>query len=88
MTIILMFVPLIVAPSLGFLFTATLYSSFWAPQIGRSARRGRSSGLSREYIVGTTVCRLLLALCEYQRVRSYLGLTLRFRFLGMPEECA
>lgn len=31
----------------------------------RSVRRGRTSGLAREYVVGTTVCRLYLALCEF-----------------------
>ncbi|KAF7308805.1 RING-type domain-containing protein [Mycena kentingensis (nom. inval.)] len=38
------------------------YSLFWSPQILRSIRRGRGSGLSTEYLVGTTLCRLAIAL--------------------------
>lgn len=64
MTACLVLVPIVFAPSLNFLFVAALYSSFWMPQIVRSARRGRPSGLSMEYVIGTTVCRLILALCK------------------------
>lgn len=45
-------------------FVSVTYSFFWLPQIVRSARRGRGSGLSKEYLVGTTLCRLYIALCE------------------------
>jgi transmembrane E3 ubiquitin-protein ligase len=45
-------------------FVAVSYSLIWLPQIVRSVRRGRTSGLAREYVLGTTICRLYLALCE------------------------
>ena len=57
-------VRVIVSPSMTLLFVGCMYSFFWMPQIVRSARRGRSSGLTIEYLVGTTVCRLYFALCE------------------------
>ncbi|KAF8868514.1 hypothetical protein CPB85DRAFT_1570920 [Mucidula mucida] len=37
-------------------------SGIWLPQIVRSVRRGRSSGFTKEYVIGTTACRLYLAL--------------------------
>lgn len=56
-------VRVIVAPGLAAVLLAVLYSSIWAPQIVRAARRGRPCSLGRNYIVGTTVGRMLLALC-------------------------
>jgi hypothetical protein len=47
---------------LSLFFVAITYSSIWLPQIVRSARRGRTSGLTKEYILGTTICRLFGAL--------------------------
>jgi len=44
------------------MFVVVSYSLFWLPQIFRSARRGRGSGLAMEYLVGTTLCRLYVAL--------------------------
>ncbi|KAH7913824.1 hypothetical protein BJ138DRAFT_1145081 [Hygrophoropsis aurantiaca] len=55
-------VRVIVSPSLALLFVATMYSFFWLPQIVRSARRGRTTVLSLEYLVGTSICRLFFAL--------------------------
>lgn len=55
-------VRVIVSPSMTLLFVGSMYSFFWMPQIVRSARRGRSSGLTKEYLVGTTICRLYFAL--------------------------
>jgi len=55
-------VRVIVSPSMTLLFVGSMYSFFWTPQIVRSARRGRSSGLTKEYLVGTTMCRLYFAL--------------------------
>ncbi|EGO20800.1 hypothetical protein SERLADRAFT_442156 [Serpula lacrymans var. lacrymans S7.9] len=55
-------VRVIVTPSLALFFVGTMYSSFWLPQIVRSVRRSRSSALSKEYLVGTTICRLYFAL--------------------------
>lgn len=55
-------VRVIVAPGLAAVLLAFLYSSIWAPQIVRAARRGRPCALGRKYIVGTTVGRMLLAL--------------------------
>lgn len=55
-------VRIILSPTLSMIFVAVSYSLIWLPQIVRSVRRGRTSGLAREYVVGTTVCRLYLAL--------------------------
>ncbi|KAJ7760513.1 hypothetical protein B0H16DRAFT_1532543 [Mycena metata] len=52
----------ILSATLSIFFVAVTYSFFWLPQIVRSARRGRGSGLSNEYLVGTTLCRLYIAL--------------------------
>ncbi|KAF7309806.1 RING-type domain-containing protein [Mycena indigotica] len=52
----------ILSATLSIMFVAGSYSMFWLPQIVRSVRRGRSSGLSTEYLVGTTLCRLSIAL--------------------------
>ncbi|KAH9928798.1 hypothetical protein B0H21DRAFT_814236 [Amylocystis lapponica] len=48
--------------SLPLACVGSLYSFTWLAQIYRSVRRGRSSGLSVEYLVGVTVCRLFFAL--------------------------
>ena len=50
--------------SLPLFFIGSLYSSMWLMQIYRSARRTRSSGLSTEYMVGTTLGRLYFVFCE------------------------
>ncbi|KAF5353145.1 hypothetical protein D9758_008759 [Tetrapyrgos nigripes] len=55
-------VRIILSPTLSFLFVACTYSSIWAPQIWRSIKRGRSSGLTVEYVLGTTACRLYMML--------------------------
>ncbi|KAJ7449681.1 hypothetical protein FB451DRAFT_1287670 [Mycena latifolia] len=52
----------ILSATLSIIFLAATYSFFWLPQIVRSTRRGRGSGLAKEYLVGTTVCRLYIAL--------------------------
>ncbi|KAF8433251.1 hypothetical protein L210DRAFT_3623175 [Boletus edulis BED1] len=52
----------IVTPSLALFFVATMYSMYWLPQVIRSAKRGRSTALSAEYLIGTTICRLYFAL--------------------------
>ncbi|KAF9453591.1 hypothetical protein P691DRAFT_658228 [Macrolepiota fuliginosa MF-IS2] len=62
-------VRVILSPALSMLFVAVTYSLIWLPQIWRSARKGRTSGLSTEYVFGTTICRLAGALyfltCPY-----------------------
>ncbi|KAF6761571.1 hypothetical protein DFP72DRAFT_1041797 [Ephemerocybe angulata] len=55
-------VRVILSPTLSMIFVAATYSMIWLPQIVRSARRGRTSGLSKEYIIGVTACRLYSAL--------------------------
>ncbi|KAF8817515.1 hypothetical protein BYT27DRAFT_7199045 [Phlegmacium glaucopus] len=55
-------VRVILSPMLSMLFVAITYSCIWLPQIVRSTRRGRTSGLSKEYILGTTTCRIFSAL--------------------------
>ncbi|KAG7093495.1 hypothetical protein E1B28_007171 [Marasmius oreades] len=56
------FVRIFLSPTLTLLFVAITYSMIWVPQIIRSVRRGRNSGLSKEYIIGTSVARLFLLL--------------------------
>ncbi|KAH7885835.1 hypothetical protein F5I97DRAFT_1809172 [Phlebopus sp. FC_14] len=55
-------VRVILSLSLALSFVASTYSMFWLPQIVRSVKRGRSSPLSAEYLVGTSVCRLYFVL--------------------------
>ncbi|KAJ7606163.1 hypothetical protein DFH06DRAFT_1251770 [Mycena polygramma] len=52
----------VLSATLSMAFVAITYSFFWLPQIVRSARRARGSGLAMEYLVGTTLCRLYIAL--------------------------
>lgn len=59
---------IVVMLSLPLLFIGTLYSCIWVLQIYRSARRARSSGLSAEYLIGTTLGRLFFACCECSHV--------------------
>ncbi|KAI0666870.1 hypothetical protein C8Q78DRAFT_1057520 [Trametes maxima] len=51
----------VIALSLPLFFIGSLYSCMWLMQIYRSVRRSRSSGLSVEYLVGTTLGRLFFA---------------------------
>ncbi|KAF9054394.1 hypothetical protein BJ165DRAFT_1412859 [Panaeolus papilionaceus] len=55
-------VRVILSPTFSMIFVGITYSSIWLPQIMRSVQRGRSSGLSTSYVLGTTVCRLFTAL--------------------------
>lgn len=55
-------VRVIVTPSLALVFVASMYSLFWLPQIVRSVKKGRSSALTAEYLIGTSFCRLFHAL--------------------------
>ncbi|KAG2071545.1 hypothetical protein BDR04DRAFT_1098008 [Suillus decipiens] len=55
-------VRVIVTPSLALVFVASMYSLFWLPQIVRSVKKGRSSALTAEYLIGTSLCRLFHAL--------------------------
>ncbi|KAH9889041.1 hypothetical protein C8Q73DRAFT_737866 [Cubamyces lactineus] len=68
LTLIVVF-RIVIALSLPLFFIGSLYSSMWLMQIYRSARRTRSSGLSTEYMVGTTLGRLYFV----------------FYFLGCPK---
>lgn len=42
--------------------------SFWVPQIWRNARRGNSHALDHSFVIGTSIGRLALPLCELDRV--------------------
>lgn len=64
---LILLVQVLVSPSLALAVIATIYSNFWVPQIVRSARRGSTSGLRAEYLIGTTACRAFFALCKFQR---------------------
>ena len=55
---------IVIMLSLPLFFIGSLYTSVWLMQIHRSARRARSSGLSAEYLVGSTLGRLFFLLCE------------------------
>ena len=76
----------IVTPSLALLFVASMYSMFWFPQIIRSAKRGRPSALSTEYIIGTSICRLYFALCEGISLKGALRTDWEFRLFDMSKE--
>ena len=67
---------IVIMLSLPLFFVGSLYSFMWTSQIYRSARRARSSGLSAEYLVGTTLGRLFFACCEFASALSgRIGLT-------------
>ncbi|KZV65116.1 hypothetical protein PENSPDRAFT_656060 [Peniophora sp. CONT] len=53
---------IILSPSLAMMVFALLYASIWTPQIYRAARRARPCALSLEYMLGTTIGRLMLGL--------------------------
>ena len=55
---------IVIMLSLPLFFIGSLYTGVWMMQIYRSARRARSSGLSAEYLVGSTLGRLFFLLCE------------------------
>lgn len=78
-------VRVILSPTLSMLFVFGTYSSIWLPQIVRSVRRGRGSGFSKGYVLGTTICRLFNCLCKYPPLPSRVGFAdTFFRFPGMP----
>ena len=60
-------VRVMVAPGIAVILLAMLYSSIWAPQIVRATRRGRPCALERKYVIGTTIGRMLLAMCTHSR---------------------
>lgn len=63
----------VVMLSLPLLFIGSLYGFMWLPQLYRSAKRGRSSGLHAEYTIGVTLCRLFFILCQSNRSLQSLG---------------
>ncbi|KAJ4470118.1 hypothetical protein J3R30DRAFT_1227234 [Lentinula aciculospora] len=71
-------VRIILSPTLTLLFVAMTYSCIWLPQIWRSIKRGRSSGLSMEYLVGITICRLYLMLYFLACPRNVLDVEPRY----------
>lgn len=58
-------VRLLLAPSIGLMFFALLYGTFWVPQIARAVRKGRSCALEMRYMIGTTLGRGAIAGCKY-----------------------
>ncbi len=78
-------VRVILSPTLSMFFVAVTYSWIWLPQIWRSARRGRTSGLSIPYVIGTTACRLAAALCTFNWASVlWMRANCGFRFFGGP----
>lgn len=78
---------LVVWLSLPLLAAAVAYSMLWFPQIARSAMRGRTAALTTEYLIGTTICRLLFALCLYLGIIVLAWTDLNsFRLLGLQWE--
>jgi transmembrane E3 ubiquitin-protein ligase len=69
---------LVIALSIPLVFIGALYCSLWAAQIYRAVRRGRTSGLTAEYLIGTTVCRLYYLLCKF-----FFSLSLCWLFYGV-----
>lgn len=57
-------VRVVLSPSLALLFLACTHSAFWTVQILRSVRRGRTGGLSLEYLVVTLASRSCFILCK------------------------
>lgn len=78
------------SPTLSLLFVAFTYSLIWLPQIIRSVRKVRGSGLEWEYVVGVTAGRVWFLLCEYFLTLFCNGQVLigYVRFACMPQECA
>jgi hypothetical protein len=82
-------VRVMVAPGLGVVFLALLYASIWAPQIMRAARRGRPCALGRKYVIGTTVGRMLLAMCMHSQasnIRTELNLSCRSPWMSQERD--
>lgn len=78
---------LVIVLSIPLVFVGSLYTLMWVSQIYRAVRRGRTSGLTAEYVVGTTLCRLYYILCKFYRILFFKKPLIRpCRFLGMPEE--
>ena len=59
--------------TLSLLAVVVAYSMFWLPQIVRSVQGGRNTDLTAEYLIGTTICRLLLAFCLFLARSMFLG---------------
>ncbi|KIY45018.1 hypothetical protein FISHEDRAFT_77045 [Fistulina hepatica ATCC 64428] len=53
---------IILSPTFSIFFICVGYSLFWLPEIVRAVRCGRSSSVTAEYVIGTTVCRLCFVL--------------------------
>jgi transmembrane E3 ubiquitin-protein ligase len=56
---------IILAPSLAMVVFAIIYIGMWSPQIYRATRRARTCALSAEYLIGTTIGRLAIGMCQY-----------------------
>ena len=67
-------------------FVTIAYTSIWLPQIVRSARRGRTSGLATEYIFGTTACRLYFLLCRWNDYCISECSDIHLRFPVLPQK--
>jgi hypothetical protein len=60
---VLIFIQIMFLPSVVPLILFLLYS-FWVPQIWRNASRGHGHALDTTFVIGTTVARLALPVCE------------------------
>jgi hypothetical protein len=49
--------------------------SFWIPQIWRNARRGSTDAMDKTFILGTSIGRLALPLCEIEELVRRVKLT-------------
>lgn len=60
----------------------------WSMQIYRAVRRARTSGLSVEYLVGTSVCRLFYMLCKSLHAEPSLTdkTNVTYRLHGLPQQ--
>lgn len=68
---------LVLTPTVALLFVATIYCCFWLPQIVRSVKKGRSSGLRKDYVIGVTVARLSIFLYFFACPKNVLDVTPR-----------
>lgn len=63
---------IVLAFSLPFIAIGGLYATMWSLQIYRAVRRARTSGLTAEYLIGTSICRLYYLLCEWFVISRYI----------------
>ncbi|GJJ11317.1 hypothetical protein Clacol_005549 [Clathrus columnatus] len=81
---LIFFFDLILTSVVMIVIVGCVYTSFWIPQIYRSAVRGSRPGLSMEYMIGGTLGRLFFALYIFGCPENVLGVqTSRWAYLSV-----